>query len=102
MRIEGPLPPIPPGALPPALGALLLAVGAEGGTSTATLGVVSRASGSWRSLRGGEIDARIEVDLRLRQSAEGGLMLDASGTAIGMAVLGPRRRVLVIPTATIE
>src|SRR5262245_818918 len=102
MRVEAHLPPFPLGAFLPAVGALLLAVGAEGGTSTATLGVVSRASGSWRSLRGGEIDARIELDLRLRQSAEGGLMLDASGTAIGMAVFGPRRRVLVIPTATIE
>ena len=29
-------------------------------------------------------------------------MLDAGGEAIGMAVFGPRRRVLVIPTATIE
>jgi S1-C subfamily serine protease len=29
-------------------------------------------------------------------------VLDAGGEAIGMAVFGPRRRVLVIPTATIE
>ena len=40
--------------------------------------------------------------MRLRKSAEGGLVLDAGGKAIGMAVFGPRRRVLVIPTATIE
>ena len=40
--------------------------------------------------------------MRLRKSAEGGLVLDAGGEAIGMAVFGPRRRVLVIPTATIE
>jgi S1-C subfamily serine protease len=72
------------------------------GTSTAALGVVSRARGPWRSLRGGEIDSRIELDLRLPQTAEGGLVIDVAGTAIGMAVFGPRRRVLVIPTATIK
>jgi len=87
---------------PVATGALAVAVGAEGGTSTAALGIVSRAAGPWRSMRGGEIDARIELDLRLRRSAEGGLVLNAAGQAIGMAVFGPRRRVLVIPSPTIE
>ena len=85
-----------------ATGAVAIAVGAEDGAPTAAFGVVSRVAGPWRSLRGGEIDARIELDLRLRQSAEGGLALDAAGQAIGMAVFGPRRRVLVIPSATIE
>ena len=42
-----------------------------------------------------------ELDLRLRRSAEGGLALDPAGRAIGMTVFGPRRRVLVIPSATI-
>jgi S1-C subfamily serine protease len=83
-------------------GALAMAVGAEEGAPTVTLGLVSRATGPWRSLRGGEIDARIELDLRLRQSSEGGLATDAAGQAIGMVVLGPRQRALVIPTATIE
>jgi|SRR5689334_1191959 len=102
VRVEADLLPFSLTASPVAAGALVLAVGAEDGTSTAALGVVSRASGPWRSLRGGAIDARIELDLRLRQSSEGGLVVDAAGAAIGMAVFGPRRRVLVIPTATIE
>lgn len=89
-------------AVPPPVGALALAVGAQDGAPTAALGVVARSAGPWRSLRGGDIDARIELDLRLRRSAEGGLVLDAAGQAIGMAVFGPRRRVLVIPAATIE
>jgi S1-C subfamily serine protease len=63
--------------------------------------MVSLAGDRWRSLRGGEIDARIELDTRLRHSQEGALALNASGAAFGMAVLGPRR-VLVIPAATIE
>jgi S1-C subfamily serine protease len=89
-------------ALPVAAGALAMAVGAEDGTPTVTVGVVSRSTGPWRSLRGGEIEARIELDLRLRRTAEGGVTLNANGQAIGMAVFGPRRRVLVIPSATIE
>jgi S1-C subfamily serine protease len=90
-------------ATPPlAPGNLALALGAEEGQPTAALGLVSRLDGPWRSLRGGEIAARIELDLAMRRSAEGGLALDARGEAIGMAVFGPRRRVLVIPSATIE
>jgi S1-C subfamily serine protease len=88
-------------ATPVPVGALAVAIGAEAGTPTAALGVVSRSEGPWRSLRGGEIDARIELDLRLRRSAEGGLAIDPAGRAIGMTVFGPRRRVLVIPSATI-
>jgi S1-C subfamily serine protease len=96
------LPPVSLCGSPVATGALALAVGAGNGGPTAALGIVSHAAGPWRSLRGGEIDARIELDLALRRSAEGGLALDAAGRPFGMAVFGPRRRVLVIPSATIE
>ena len=85
----------------PMLGSLSVVVAAERGLPAAALGTVSLVGGRWRSLRGGEIDVRVELDVRLRHSHQGGLVLDASGDAIGMAVLGPRR-VLVIPTATIE
>jgi S1-C subfamily serine protease len=96
------LPPIQFEAKPIPVGALAIAVGADDGAPTAALGVVSRSTGPWWSLRGGEINARMELDLRMRQSAEGGLAIDASGRGIGMTVFGPRRRVLVIPSATIE
>ena len=52
-------------------------------------------------MRGGEIDARIELDLSIRRQSEGGVALDTAGQAFGMTVFGPRRRVLVIPGATI-
>jgi S1-C subfamily serine protease len=65
-------------------------------------GVVATAGPAWQSMRGGAIDARIELDLRLRREAEGGLALDAGGRAFGMVVYGPRRRTLVIPAATID
>jgi S1-C subfamily serine protease len=85
----------------PMLGSLSVVVAAERGLPAAALGMVSLVGGRWRSLRGGEIDARVELDIRLRHSHQGGVVLDASGDAIGMAVLGPRR-VIVIPAATIE
>lgn len=85
----------------PALGSLALVVATERGSPAAALGMIALVGNRWRSLRGGDIDARLELDVRLRHSHQGGLVLDASGEAIGMAVLGPRR-VLAIPAATIE
>jgi S1-C subfamily serine protease len=84
----------------PALGSLSVVVASDRDAPSAALGLVSRSDGPWRSLRGGDIDARIELDIRLRPGQQGGLALDANGDACGMAVLGPRR-VLVIPAATI-
>jgi S1-C subfamily serine protease len=87
---------------PPPPGALAVALGARDGGPVAALGAVALRGPAWRSMRGGEIDLRVELDLSLRGSSEGGLALDAAGRAFGMAVLGPRRRALVIPTATLE
>jgi len=83
-------------------GALAWAVGSLQGAPIAAFGTVSFVGGAWRSFRGGEIDARIELDLSLRRAGQGGMALDASGRAFGMVVFGPRRRALVIPAATIE
>jgi S1-C subfamily serine protease len=99
-RLDVPVAPLDLSSL--RVGALALAVGAQNGTPIAAFGIVSVAGGAWRSLRGGEIDARVELDLSLRREGEGGLALDASGRALGMVVFGPRRRALVIPARTIE
>ncbi len=101
LRFDGTIAPVKLSPAVPVLGSLSLVVAADRGAPTAALGMVSLSGGTWRSLRGGEIDARIELDVRLRPGQQGGLALDASGAAFGMAVLGPRR-VLVIPAATIE
>lgn len=101
LRADANLTPVKLATMVPALGALSVVVATNRDAPSAALGLVSVSAKSWRSLRGGEIDARIELDVRLRPSQEGGLALDASGEAFGMTVLGPRR-VLVIPTATIE
>jgi S1-C subfamily serine protease len=85
----------------PETGALTLTIGSHAGQPIAALGLVAVSGPAWRSMRGGDIDARIELDQSLRRHAEGGLAFDASARAFGMAVFGPRRRVLVIPAATI-
>jgi len=99
-RLEAPAAPLQ--SATPAAGALALAVGRQHGAPLAAFGAVSFVGAAWRSLRGGEIDARIELDLSLRRAGEGGLALDASGRAFGMVAFGPRQRVFVIPAATIE
>lgn len=101
LRADASIAPVKLAATVPALGTLSVVVAADRDAPSAALGMVSQSGKSWRSLRGGDIDARIELDVRLRFAQQGGLALDASGEAFGMAVLGPRR-VLVIPTATIE
>src|SRR5947209_7873522 len=50
----------------PMLGSLSVVVAAERGLPAAALGTVSLVGGRWRSLRGGDIDARVELDVRLR------------------------------------
>lgn len=101
LRTDTSLAPVKLAATVPPLGTLSVVVATDRDAPSAALGMVSLSGKSWRSLRGGDIDARIELDVRLRFAQQGGLALDTSGEAFGMAVLGPRR-VLVIPTATIE
>jgi S1-C subfamily serine protease len=83
-------------------GDLALAVGRRPEGSSAALGIVAVAGGPWRSLRGGHIDRTLYLDMRLDPRLEGGAVIDAGGRPVGMAVLGPRRRVVVIPSETIE
>ena len=82
-------------------GHLAVAIGSADGEAVATLGIVSFAGGPWRSRLGGQIDARLVFDTSLRTIAEGGALVGADGGLIGMAVFGPRRRVLAIPASTI-
>ena len=84
-------------------GALALAIGADGtGGVSARLGLVNLAAPEWHSSRGGLIDRRIVLDLRLAHREEGGPVFDAAGATLGMSTFGPRGQVIAIPTATIE
>ena len=83
-------------------GHVVLAIGNHEGAPIASLGIVAIAGPAWRSLRGGAIDSLIRLDLALSPAAEGGAVVDVQGRVVGMAVLGPRRRALAIPTSTID
>jgi S1-C subfamily serine protease len=90
-----------PHAPHPSAGALTVAVSIANGALCVRLTNVSRSGPAWRSMRDGEIDARIELDGSLPRAAQGGVALDAEGRLLGMLVAGPRRRTLVIPAATL-
>src|SRR5258708_15762339 len=82
-------------------GHFAVAIGSAEGEAVATLGIVALAAGAWRSRQGGQVDARLVIDARLPTIAEGGALVSADGSFIGIPVFGPRRRVLAIPAATI-
>ena len=83
-------------------GGLVLVIGADGeGGARARLGVVNLVGAEWQSSRGGRIDERLLLDVRLARSEEGGPVFDAAGGLLGISTFGPRDQVLAIPTATI-
>ena len=101
-RLEKPLTgTLPAAAGAPRVGSLALMVGAtEAGAATGRLAMVHSVGPEWHSMAGGRIEALIRLDARLGAD-EGGLVLDHAGLLLGMSTSGPRRRVLVIPAATI-
>jgi S1-C subfamily serine protease len=80
----------------------VMAVGRHRAGAIASQGIVSIAGPAWQSQQGGTIDRLIRLDLSLSLGGEGGAVIDAAGRTLGMAVLGPRRRVLAIPSSTID
>jgi S1-C subfamily serine protease len=83
-------------------GHVVLAVGSHDGAPVASLGIVGFVGGAWHSSRGGAIDHLLRLDLSLSPRAEGGALVDMDGRVLGMTVFGPRRRVLAIPSTTID
>ncbi|MBV8367068.1 MAG: trypsin-like peptidase domain-containing protein [Candidatus Eremiobacteraeota bacterium] len=85
-------------------GNLVLAVArdAEDGVRAAS-GVISSASGPWRTWRGGNIDRFIALDLSLYAGFSGGPLVDVKGRVLGMNTSALSRRFdLAIPNATVE
>jgi S1-C subfamily serine protease len=102
LRFDSTLAPAPLPAAEPRPGALVVAYGAAEDGVSVRLGVIHSVGPAWHSRAGGRIDRRILLDISLARREEGGPVLDASGGLLGMSTLGPRGRVLVIPSATIE
>ena len=101
LRVTGADIAAPVAAAAPRPGQIVIGVGRVGREVVAALGSVAYVGEAWRSSQGGSIDAMIRADITLRRATEGGALVDAEGHLIGMAVFGPRRRVLAIPHATI-
>jgi S1-C subfamily serine protease len=91
----------PPAADAVRVGNLALVVGADAtGGATGRLAMVHALGDAWHSMAGGRIDALVRLDTRLGAD-EGGPVLSLAGGLIGMSTSGPRRRTIVIPTATL-
>jgi S1-C subfamily serine protease len=87
----------------PRIGGLVIAAGSDSaGRPSARLGMVNAIGPEWQSMRGGRIEARIQLDIALAASEEGGPAFDAAGGWLGMTTFGPRGQILVIPAATVE
>jgi S1-C subfamily serine protease len=103
LKLPAPLPgALPAAADPVKVGNLALLAGADGsGHVTGRLAMVHAVGDAWHSMTGGRIDALIRLDTRLGAD-EGGPVLALNGGLIGMSTSGPRRRTIVIPTATLD
>ena len=101
-RLDGTHEPSRVPALEPQPGAFVLAFGADSGDLLTRSGIIHSVGPAWHSRAGGHIDRRITLDMTLTDREEGGPVLDAGGGLLGISTLGPRRRVLVIPSATVD
>jgi S1-C subfamily serine protease len=102
LRLDGTAdPPLLPGA-EPRLGAFVAGFGADEAGISMRLGIVHSVGPAWHSRAGGRIDRRITLDMAVTSREEGGPVLDAAGGILGISTLGPRRRVLVIPSSTVD
>ncbi len=63
---------------------------------------VEQVGPAWRSRSGGELERLIRLSPGLHPSLEGGGAFDLEGRLCAMAVRGPRRQTLGIPSETIE
>ena len=70
---------------------------------TAALGLVSAASGAWRTWRGGSIEQLLRIDGALHPGTSGGAIVDAEGRIAGLATAGlTRTSPIAIPLVTLH
>jgi S1-C subfamily serine protease len=85
------------------VGTLVLALGRPGKTVRARLGIISALGDGWRTPAGGELDRYLETDVGMAFGFSGGLLLDATGGALGMNTAGLlRRTALAVPALTLR
>jgi S1-C subfamily serine protease len=88
---------------PPRVGQLVLSIGRADGLPSASLGIIGLIGGPWRTWRGALIDQLIRPDVGLYNGFSGGLLVDASGGALGINTSGLSRSApLTIPSSTVN
>lgn len=100
--VEGPA--LETSTVEPRPGTMLVGVGRNADTGpTASLGILSAASGAWRTWRGGTLDNFLRLDMTMHPGSAGGIVVDGEGRLIGMATDGlSRLSWLAIPAATLD
>jgi S1-C subfamily serine protease len=85
-------------------GHVVLAIGRSPDSGVnATMGIVSAASGPWRSWRGGQIDQYLRLDLTLYPGSSGGAVVDTAGQVLGIATSALSRIAgLAVPVSTVN
>lgn len=69
---------------------------------TASLGAISALGGPWNSIRGGQVDRLVRLDLTLYPGFSGGPLVDARGRVLGINTSGLSRVLrLCIPASTV-
>jgi S1-C subfamily serine protease len=82
--------------------ALVLGRSPDSGVN-ASLGIISAASGPWRTWRGGQLDGYLRLDARLFPQSAGGAVVNVRGEIIGIATPALSRIAgLAIPVATVQ
>ena len=103
LKLATPLQARPLAGRVPNVGELVSAYGADYvGSVSARLGTVIVVGDEWHSTKGGRIDRRLSLDIRLGRAEEGGPVFDMTGGFVGMSTFGPYGRVIAIPASTLE
>ena len=90
LKLATPLQARPLAGRVPNVGELVSAYGADYvGSVSARLGTVIVVGDEWHSIKGGRIDKRLGLDIRLGRAEEGGPVFDMTGGFVGMSTFGP-------------
>lgn len=88
---------------PPSVGHLVLSVGRHDEPAQASLGIVSKTGGPWRTQLGGTIDAYVQTDIGVYPGFSGSALVGAEGQFFGMNTSWFRRRSsMLLPVATLR
>ncbi len=84
------------------VGHMVLAIARGDSGISASMGVISSLSGSWRSWHGGRIDQFIRPSLNLYSGFSGSPLVNTDGQIVGINTSGPHHMALTIPASTVN